>query len=145
MVSALFATVAPGLRGSGLSTVLLAAGRRNAARLGHATLVAPVRPTRKHEHPDVAMAEYAGWRRPDGLPSDPWLRVHARAGGKVVGVAPHSMTITAPLDRWREWTGLPFDVPGPVRVPGALVPVHCDTDRDLAVYVEPNIWVTHAL
>jgi hypothetical protein len=145
MVSALFATVAPRLRGSGLSAVLLAAGRRNAARLGHQVLVAPVRPTRKHEHPDVAMAEYAAWRGPDGLPTDPWLRVHARAGGRVVGVAPHSMTITAPLARWRQWTGLPFDASGPVRVPGALVPVYCDTAHDLAVYVEPNIWISHAL
>ncbi|WP_204008974.1 N-acetyltransferase [Virgisporangium aurantiacum] len=145
LVAALFATVAPGLRGTGLSEALLAAAGRNAAALGHAVLAVPVRPTRKHEHPDVPMAEYIAWRRPDGLPVDPWLRLHAQAGGTIVGVAPHSMTITAPLDRWRRWTGLPFDESGPVRVPGALVPVLCDTDHDMAMYVEPNIWVTHAL
>ena|SRR5688572_4887121 len=145
LVAALFATVAPGLRGTGVSEALLAAARRNAARLGHSVLAVPVRPTRKHEHPDVPMAEYAARRRPDGLPVDPWLRLHARAGGTIAGVAPQSMTITAPLDRWREWTGLPFDASGPVQVPGALVPVLCDTVHDLGVYVEPNIWVTHAL
>ena len=42
-------------------------------------------------------------------------------------------------------TGLPFDVTGPVVVPGALVPVHCDVDQDHAVYVEPNVWVHHRI
>jgi hypothetical protein len=25
------------------------------------------------------------------------------------------------------------------------VPVHCDVEQDFAVYVEPNVWVRHAL
>jgi hypothetical protein len=124
---------------------MLDAARRNTARLGYAALVAPVRPTRKHEHPDVAMREYLAWTRPDGLPADPWLRVHVRAGGRIIGVAPHSMTITATLGRWRHWTGLPFDATGPVRVPGGLVAVHCDVARDIATYIEPNVWVRHDL
>src|SRR5205814_886324 len=128
VVSALLAMVRPRLRGRGVSAQLLAAARRNTARLGYPALVAPVRPTRKHEHPEVPMERYAAWRRPDGLPADPWLRVHHRAGGRVVGIAPHSMTITGTLARWRGWTGLPFDSPGPVLVPGALVPVHCEPD-----------------
>ena len=144
-VSALFATVRPHLRGRGLSAFLLDAGRVNAARLGFAALVVPVRPTRKHQHPDVPMAEYMTWRRADGLPADPWLRVHARAGCRIIGVAPHSMTITAPLDRWREWTKLPFDSTGPVYVPGGLVAVHCDIAAGTATYVEPNVWVQHDL
>jgi len=32
-----------------------------------------------------------------------------------------------------------------VIVPEALVPVHCDAEHDHAVYVEPNVWVEHAL
>jgi hypothetical protein len=32
-----------------------------------------------------------------------------------------------------------------VIVPEALVPVHCDTGHDHAVYVEPNGWVEHDL
>ena len=144
-VSALFAMVQPHLRGRGVSAVMLGAARRNTARLGYPALVAPVRPTRKHEHPSVPLAEYVTWRRPDGLPADPWLRVHVRGGGRVIAVAPHSMTITASLDRWRRWTGLPFDVTGPVLVPGGLVTAHCDVARDLATYIEPNIWVWHDL
>ena len=40
---------------------------------------------------------------------------------------------------------LAFDRDGDVVVPGALVPVHCDTAHDHAVYVEPNVWVRHDL
>jgi GNAT superfamily N-acetyltransferase len=145
VVSALLAMVRPELRGRGVSAVMLGAARRNAAGLGHSSLVAPVRPIRKDREPHVPMAEYAARTRPDGLPEDPWLRVHARVGGRMVAVAPCSMTIRAPLDRWREWTGLPFDVAGPVVVPGGLAPVLCDVVHDVAVYVEPNVWYHHSL
>ena len=145
LVSAVLAMVRPGWRGRGISALMLDAARRNAAGLGHASLVAPVRPVRKHLSPRLAMAEYVARRRPDGMPEDPWLRVHARAGGRMVSVAPCSMTVAAPLTRWREWTGLPFDAEGPVLVPGGLVPVHCDLREEVAVYVEPNVWYHHSL
>ncbi len=38
---------------------------------------------------------------------------------------------------------LPFDPTGPVLVPRALTPVHCDLEHGVAVYVEPNVWVVH--
>jgi hypothetical protein len=60
-------------------------------------------------------------------------------------MAPYSMVITAGLPDWRDWTGLPFDTDGPVRVPGALAPVRCDVAVDVGVYVEPNVWVHHQL
>ncbi|WP_432992319.1 N-acetyltransferase [Dactylosporangium sp. CA-233914] len=144
-VSALFATVRPDLRGRGISDHMVALARRNAARLGHDALVAPVRPTHKHLRPHLPLESYVAERRPDGTSTDPWLRVHERAGGRFVAVAPHSMTITAPLPRWREWTGLPFDAPGPVLVPGGLAPVLCDPQRGVAVYVEANAWYRHEL
>jgi hypothetical protein len=89
------------------------------------------------------MADYIARTRPDGLPADPWLRTHVRVGAEVIGVAPRSMTITGSLDQWRSWTDLPFDRTGPVVVPGALSPVYCDVAAELAVYVEPNVWVRH--
>ncbi|MEU9885528.1 N-acetyltransferase [Sphaerisporangium sp. NPDC051011] len=144
-VSALEITVRPDVQGKGLSAVMPAALRDQAARLGFARLVAPVRPSGKHLRLRTPMVEYAAERRQDGLPADPWLRVHARAGGVVGEVASRSMTIAGTLREWRAWTGLPFDATGDVEVPGALVPVHCDTAHDHAVYVEPNVWVTHAL
>jgi hypothetical protein len=144
-VAALFAVVRPERRGTGLSPRLMTAARDNSARLGYAELVVPARPTRKHEHPHLSMYEYVATTRPDGLPVDPWLRVHVRAGGEIVGVAPHSMTITGSLDEWRRWTGLPFADSGPVEVPGGFVPVQCDPVAGVASYVEPNVWVRHRL
>jgi hypothetical protein len=91
------------------------------------------------------MADYVSVKRPDGLPIDPWLRVHVRAGGVVEKVAPASMVIAGSLDDWREWTALPFDTTGAIDVPQALVPVWCDVEHDHAVYVEPNVWVRHLL
>lgn len=143
IVSALEIMIHPDARSGGLSARMLAAMRDNVRRLGFADLIAPVRPSAKHACPGRPIDEYAFAVRPDGLPVDPWLRVHVRAGGTIVNVAHQSMVIPAPLDRWREWTGLPFDVTGPVEVPFALSPVHCDVAQGIAVYVEPNVWVHH--
>ncbi|WP_067182374.1 acetyltransferase-like protein [Microtetraspora niveoalba] len=144
-VSALEITVRPDLRGKGLSGTMLAAMRANTRSLGFASLVAPVRPNGKHREPATPMAEYARRTREDGLPVDPWLRTHARAGGVIVSVAPVSMAVAGSLDQWREWTGLPFDTDGWVEVPGALVPVHCVPEHGYATYAEPNVWVRHDL
>lgn len=143
VVSALEISIQVDRRGTGLSTVMLDAMRRNVARLGFADLVAPVRPNAKPEQPDEPMDVYLRRLTDEGLPADPWLRVHVRAGGKVVNVAPQSMQISGTLEQWREWTGLPFDSSGPVRVPGALVPVLCEPEHGYATYVEPNVWVHH--
>jgi GNAT superfamily N-acetyltransferase len=132
-------------RGSGLSHRMLAALRDAARDAGLTRLVAPVRPNGKHRYPNLPMAEYITMVREDGWPADPWLRVHARIGGRIRQVAPASMVMAGSLAQWREWTGLPFDRTGDVIVPGALVPVHCDAEHDHAVYVEPNVWVEHML
>lgn len=144
-ISALEITIREDLQGGGLSKQMLAAMRANAARLGFTELLAPVRPNQKHLEPRTPMAEYAFRTREDGLPYDAWLRVHVRAGAKIVKVAPRSMVVPGTLAEWREWTGLPFDRSGPVEVPKALAPVHVDLDQDHAVYVEPNVWVSHPL
>ncbi|MEU2608118.1 hypothetical protein [Streptomyces albus] len=142
---ALEVTIDNAYLGRGLSHRMLAALRETARARGLDALVAPVRPNGKHLRPHVPMSEYVRELRPDGLPEDPWLRVHVRAGGTVEKIAPASMTVSAPPAQWRAWTGLPFDRDGDVVVPGALVPVHCDLAHDHAVYVEPNVWVRHRL
>jgi hypothetical protein len=124
---------------------MLSAMRDNARAHGFSEVVAPVRPSAKHLEPHTPIQEYAYRVRHDGLPYDPWLRVHARAGGVVHAVAPASMTVSGSLEQWRRWTGLPFDTQGDIEVPGALVPVRCEPERGYAVYVEPNVWMRHAL
>jgi len=145
VVSALEISVRPGYLGRGISAQMVATMRANARRMGFSTLVAPVRPNAKHLEPDTPMSEYAFRTRSDGLPADPWLRVHVRLGGRIESVASCSMTIPGTLAEWRTWTGLPVDRSGDLTVPGALVPVHVDVEHDHAVYVEPNVWVRHDL
>jgi GNAT superfamily N-acetyltransferase len=142
--SALEILIRPSHLGRGLSHQMLAAMRAAVRAKGHTTLFAPVRPNGKTD-PHRPMTEYVEQLRPDGLPIDPWLRVHVKAGGTIVQVAPRSMVIAGTLDEWRRWTGLPFDTTGDVVVPKALVPVHVDVRHDHAVYVEPNVWVRHDL
>ncbi|MET9337297.1 N-acetyltransferase [Nonomuraea sp. NPDC003727] len=144
-ISALEITIREDLQGGGLSGQMLGAMRANAARMGFGELLAPVRPNQKHLEPRTPMADYAFRTREDGLPYDAWLRVHVRAGAKIMKVASRSMVVPGTLAEWRAWTGLPFDRTGPVEVPKGLVPVHCDLDQDHAVYVEPNVWVSHPL
>jgi hypothetical protein len=145
LVSALEISVRPDLRGGGVSGLMLAAMLDNAAALGFSSLVAPVRPNGKHLHPEASIRDYAATFRDDGLPVDAWLRVHVRAGGRIVGIAPRAMTMAGSTADWRAWTGLPFDFTGPVMVPEALNPVHCDVVQDYAVYCEPAVWVHHRL
>ncbi|MGW2722747.1 GNAT family N-acetyltransferase [Streptomyces sp. NPDC001492] len=144
-VSAISIVVRPDAQGLGLSGRMLEAMRDNARAHGFTEVVAPVRPSAKHLEPHTPIEEYAHRVREDGLPHDPWLRVHARAGATVGRVAPASMTVAASLEEWRGWTGLPFDTQGDIEVPGALVPVRCEPERGYAVYVEPNVWMRHAL
>jgi GNAT superfamily N-acetyltransferase len=141
-ISAVEIAVRPDRQGTGLSGRMLAALRDNAARHGFDELVAPVRPSAKADVHEP-MSVYAFRTRDDGLPADPWLRVHVRAGGRIDSVAPRSMVIPGTLGEWREWTGLAFDRTGPVEVPHAVAPVHCDVEHGVAVYVEPNVWVRH--
>ncbi len=140
---ALEIAVDPGCAGRGLSAVVLDALRAAVRAAGLASLLVPLRPPDKAAEPLVPMSDYAARVRSDGLPADRWLRTHVRAGGRVEGVAWCSSTVQAPLERWRAWTGLPFDRDGEVVVPGALAPVVASVARNAAVYVEPNVWVRH--
>jgi GNAT superfamily N-acetyltransferase len=142
--SALEILIRPSHLGRGLSHRMLAAMRAAVKAKGHTTLFAPVRPNGKADAM-LPMTEYVVQDRDDGLPTDPWLRVHVKAGAKIVKVAPRSMVIAGSRAEWREWTGVPFDTTGDVIVPKALVPVHVDVTHDHAVYVEPNVWVQHDL
>ncbi|MGC2977562.1 GNAT family N-acetyltransferase [Brevibacterium sp. FAM 25378] len=141
-LAALEIFVRPDRQGLGLSGTILAALRDHARNRGFAEVVVPVRPNGKTDVHEP-MDSYAFRTRDDGLPVDPWLRTHIRAGGTIDGVAHRAMVIAGTLDEWRTWTGLEMDESGPVDVPGALAPVLCDVAHGSAVYVEPNVWVRH--
>ena len=131
----------PEYRGQGLSAVLLRRMAGLAAAHGLDCMIAPVRPTWKEHYPLTPIERYALWRRDDGLPYDPWLRTHERAGAEILDPAPRSMTITGSRAEWEEWTGLQFPEDGDYVVPGALVPVRFADGQ--GTYVEPNVWMKH--
>jgi len=135
--------VHPAHKGTGVAQQLIRALCDTAAQQGLARVVAPLRPTRKHLYPLMDIETYAAWVRDDGLPWDPWLRLHVRVGGRVVGLAPRAQTMTGTTAQWHGWTGLELPASGDYVIPDGLSPLHLDAERDLGTYVEPNIWVRH--
>jgi len=140
-LSALAAEVATDYQGSGLSGLVILGMAEAARARGLAPLVAPIRPSWKDRYPLTPIERYAQWRRADGLPFDPWLRLHVRLGGRVLRTETRSLEITAPVADWETWTGMAFPEDGDYVFPQGLAPltVHDGTGR----YWEPNIWVQH--
>jgi GNAT superfamily N-acetyltransferase len=143
VLCALQILIAPEYRGQALSTQMI----QRMAEIGHThgldTLIAPVRPNLKHSYPLTPIERYVEWRRPDGALLDPWLRTHERLGAEIAKVAPESMRVGGTVAQWEEWAGLAFPESGSYVVPGALVPVEIDRERDEGLYVEPNVWMVH--
>jgi hypothetical protein len=143
VLSALVAIVDPVRQGEGLSASIIEGMRRVAAAAGFRELIAPVRPTWKERYPLIPLERYVHWTREDGLPFDPWIRLHVRLGAQLAEVCPESMRVTGTVAEWEEWTGLRFPEDGDYVVSGALVPV--TFAEGLGVYVEPNVWMRHRL
>lgn len=140
-LSALAAEVDRAYQGSGLSGLLIQSMRTVARDAGLKQLVAPVRPSWKDRYPLIPIDQYAGWRREDGLPFDPWVRLHVRLGGRMLRVEPESMEITAPASDWESWTGMAFPADGRYVFPGGLAPL--TVHKGIGRYWEPNIWLAH--
>ena len=141
VLSALAAEVLPGRQGSGLSRLVIEAMADRAAAAGFDALVAPVRPSWKERYPLIPIERYATWSRDDGLPFDPWLRVHARLGATTLRPAPQSMQITGSVDEWTDWTGMELPAAGRYVFPHGLAPL--DVRDGIGRYWEPNIWMLH--
>jgi hypothetical protein len=142
---AIQATVDRSLQGNGLSRMVLRGMRHRAAEAGLAALIAPVRPTLKSQYPLTPMERYMHWTQPDGSPFDPWLRTHWRLGAQIVKVGEPSMLIEGTIGEWEAWTKLRFPETGQYIVPGALNPIAIDVETDRGRYIEPNVWMQHAV
>ena len=81
-------------RGSGYSGLMVEAMRAIARSRGYRAVIACVRPTEKDRYQLTPIGSYATWTRADGLPLDPWIRLHARLGARIVRGVPRSMTIS---------------------------------------------------
>jgi len=145
-VCVLAGVVNAALQGRNLSYLLIASMARIANRLGFEHLIVPVRPTLKPRFADMSLSDYAELtRETDGLPLDPWLRVHRRLGGKILAFSDCSQRVEGSLAQWQEWTGIVFTQSGDYRVDGALQPVRIDIAQDRGIYHDQSIWIEHDL
>jgi hypothetical protein len=142
---ALAAEIPPRHRDRRLSAEVLRAMSGLAREAGLPHLVAPVRPSRKDHYPTIAIDQYARWTRDDGLPFDPWIRVHARLGARIGPAIPRSLKITGTVAEWETWTGMAFPGTGDYVFPAGLATVRIDRERDTGEYWEPNVWIIHAI
>jgi len=145
VLCALVIMVPRDLQGRGLSALAVQAMSEIARRHGLASLIAPVRPSWKERYPLVPIERYVGWRRPDGLLFDPWMRVHERLGAIVLKPEPRSLRITGTVDDWETWTGMSFPESGDYWFPGGLATVRIDHTDDSGSYWEPNVWMRHTV
>jgi GNAT superfamily N-acetyltransferase len=143
VLSLLAISVAPERRGRGLATRLIETVRTAAGSNGLESVIAPVRPTLKERYPLIPIERYAEWRVEDGRHFDPWIAVHERAGGTIVGTAPRSMRVEAPVADWEEWTGMRFPDDGSYVVPGMLATL--EVRAGSGTHVEPNVWLRHMI
>lgn len=144
-LSALAALVGLRWRGQGLSRRAIEHLRWVAQVKRLRSLVGPVRPILKARYPLAPMERYVRWTTDDGEPFDPWIRVHARLGARIVRVAPCTIAIAGPVKEWERWTEMAFPESGAYVVPGALQPVTIDRERDEGRYEDPNVWMHHPI
>jgi GNAT superfamily N-acetyltransferase len=140
-LSALAAEVLEEHQGQGLSGVVIQAMAAVARSHGLRPLVAPVRPSWKDRYPITPIERYARWHRSDGLPFDPWMRVHARLGASIVRPEPRSLEISRPVSDWETWLGMEFPDDGDYVFPGGLAPLA--VKDGMGEYWEPNVWMRH--
>ena len=143
VLCALQILIAPEQRGQGLSSRMIERMSKIGRAHGLDTLIAPVRPNLKHRYPLSPIESYIAWRRSDGTLLDPWLRTHERLGAEIVKVAPKSVCVAGTVAEWEQWAEMAFPDTGSYVVPGALVPVEIDRERDEGLYLEPNVWMVH--
>ena len=97
----------------------------------------------KERYPLVPIERYVAWKRPDASPFDPWIRVHAGLGGKILKPAPQSLKIVGRVQEWESWTQLDFPESGEYVIPQGLALLAVDRIADLGTYFEPNVWIQH--
>jgi len=142
-LSALAIVILPEHQNKGLSGVMVKAMAGIAAGHGLADLIAPVRPSWKERYPLTPIERYVRWTRDDGMPFDPWIRVHHRLGGEILRPAPQSLRITGTVAEWEEWTEMRFPESGEYVFPNGLTPVVIEREADRGLYFEPNVWMQH--
>ena len=135
----------PDYRGGGISFQMANIMKEIARMNSCSHLALPVRPTQKWIYPLIPMKDYITWKREDGLAFDPWIRVHLKMGGEIVGICNNSMDISGSVSEWESWTGMKFPGSGSYCIDQALGPVAIDLEKKHGQYLEPNVWIVHSI
>jgi len=132
-------------QGQGLSMPMVEALRALTKFKDLQSLIIPIRPSEKNKYPLTNLDDYVTWKTRQGLPFDSWLRVHVRAGGKIIKVCHKSKIIRGSQAEWEQWTGLQFPQSGQYVIDGALNPMEMSVENDEGIYIEPNVWMVHEI
>jgi GNAT superfamily N-acetyltransferase len=141
-VAALGTSVLPDYQKFGLSKKLLEELIKKAKALGYKGMIAPVRPIYRFRMPDLTINEYSQVRLDNGEHFDPWLRIHERIGGKIIGVCPASAVFSAPLNDWQDWSKMKLPESGRLLVPNAIN--YLEIKDGVGVLKEDSVWVLHS-
>ena len=145
VLCALGVLVRPKYRRQGLSRTILLEMRNLSQKYGLHGVLAPVRPSLKHEEPEESIESYADRRDETGRLWDPWLRVHEELGGERLGFANAAVSVNGSLSEWESWTEMRFRETGSYCIPEGLVPINIDLKSNRGAYNEPNIWYYHRI
>jgi len=140
-VAALGTSVLPEYQQFGLSKKLLEEMVRKVKNLGYKGLVAPVRPIYRWRMLDVSLDQYVNARTSSGEHFDPWIRIHERIGGKIIGVCPGSAVFTAPVLDWSDWSQMKLPKGGQIIVPNAIN--YLEIENGIGTLREDSVWVLH--
>lgn len=138
---ALGTSVLPEHRRGGLSARMLVALKERAALAGYRGMLAPARPSHRALMPQLSIEEYAALRLSDGRHADPWLRVHEALGGSLIGVCPHSLTLSAPRADWEAWLSMRLPERARLIPPGSTG--WLDVRDGVGTLIEDSVWVRH--
>ena len=143
--SAIQIAIHPDYQSQGLSMKMVQAMRSIGKSKDFQYLVAPVRPNQKSKYPLTSIDDYIQWTTDEGFPFDAWLRVHVRAGARIIKPCHEAMIISGSRAEWETWTGMKFPQSGSYVIPGALNPVEMNVETDDCIYIEPNVWLVHEI
>lgn len=145
ILGALAVSVSAEHRGKGYARRMIQELKALAERHQFGSVVVPVRPSAKCEHPFVPMKTYMHWRDGKGECFDPWLRSHLSQGARIIGSCERSMVVKEHPAFWETWAGQRFEKSDRYAFEGGLAPVDIDLEEGTGLYEEPNVWVGYRL
>ncbi len=128
--------------GKGYSKKIIAEIKNRKRLLGLEHLIIPIRPTLKHQFPEMPMADYVLKKDGDKI-YDPWIRTHVNSGATIINICSESMLISGPVALWKSLLHKEELLSGTYVIEGGLNTVSIDISNDYGVYAEENIWISY--